>query len=174
MQAKNRALNLSIEEHRAAISKGSDDLNDIRSELQASKGKQASLDALQQAALGQDNESLNQWLGKQGLDNQIRLAEGIKIADGWERAVEMVLGDSLQSICVEGLDNIEAMLSELPQGKVALIDARAARRVCCRAHRLSLSPLTDKVSSEWGLSEYAARHLRCRQRLRKRFLIVLS
>ena len=152
MQAKNRALNLSIEEHRASISKGSDDLNDIRSELQTSKGKQASLDALQQAALGQDNESLNQWLGKQGLDNQIRLAEGIKIADGWERAVEMVLGDSLQSICVEGLDNIEAMLSELPQGKVALIDVRAAKE-SAQSSQLSLSPLTDKVSSEWGLSD---------------------
>ena len=69
-------------------------MNDIRSELQASKGRQASLDALQQSALGQDNESLTQWLGKQGLDSKIRLAEGIKIDDGWERAVEMVLGDS--------------------------------------------------------------------------------
>ena len=152
MQAKNRALNLSIEEHRAAISNGSDDLNEIRSELQAAKGKQASLDALQQAALGQDNESLNQWLGKQGLDNQIRLAEGIKIDDGWERAVEMVLGDSLQSICVEGLDNIEAMLSELPQGKVALIDARVVAE-SAESAQVSLTPLTDKVSSEWGLSE---------------------
>lgn len=152
MQEKNRALNLSIEEHRGAISKGSDDLNDIRSELQTAKGKQASLDALQQAALGQDNESLNQWLSKQGLDNQIRLAEGIKIDDGWERAVEMVLGDSLQSICVEGLDNIEAMLSELPQGKVALIDVRAAEE-SAESSQLSLSPLTDKVSSEWGLND---------------------
>ena len=152
MQAKNRALNLSIEEHRAAISNGSDDLNEIRSELQAAKGKQASLDALQQAALGQDNESLNQWLGKQGLDNQIRLAEGIKIDDGWERAVEMVLGDSLQSICVEGLDNIEAMLSELPQGKVTLIDARVVAE-STESAQMSLTPLTDKVSSEWGLSE---------------------
>ncbi|MFT7471127.1 MAG: chromosome segregation protein [Kiritimatiellia bacterium] len=152
LQAKNRALNLSIEEHRASISKGSDDLNDIRSELQTSKGKQASLDALQQAALGQDNESLNQWLGKQGLDNQIRLAEGIKIDDGWERAVEMVLGDSLQSICVEGLDNIEAMLSELPQGKLALIDVRAAKE-SAQSSQMSLSPLTDKVSSEWGLND---------------------
>ena len=152
MQAKNRALNLSIEEHRAAISHGSDDLNEIRSELQAAKGKQASLDALQQAALGQDNESLNQWLGKQGLDNQIRLAEGIKIDDGWERAVEMVLGDSLQSICVEGLDNIEAMLSELPQGKVTLIDARVVAE-STESAQMSLTPLTDKVSSEWGLSE---------------------
>ena len=152
MQSKNRALNLSIEEHRASISKGSDDLNEIRSELQTAKGKQASLDALQQAALGQDNESLNQWLSKQGLDNQIRLAEGIKIDDGWERAVEMVLGDSLQSICVEGLENIEAMLSELPQGKVALIDVRVAAESAASS-QMSLTPLTDKVSSEWGLND---------------------
>ncbi|MDG1027165.1 MAG: chromosome segregation protein SMC [Gammaproteobacteria bacterium] len=152
MQAENRALNHFIEEHRAALSKGSDDLNEIRSELQTAKGKQASLDALQQAALGQDNESLNQWLGKQGLDNQIRLAEGIKITEGWERAVEMVLGDSLQSICVEGLDNIEAILSELPQGKVGLIDVRAVRETAAGS-QLPLSPLTDKVSSEWGLND---------------------
>lgn len=152
IQSKNRALNLSIEEHRAALSKGSDDLNEIRSELQTAKGKQASLDALQQAALGQDNESLNRWLGKQGLDNQIRLAEGLKIAEGWERAVEMVLGDSLQSICVEGLDNIESMLAELPQGKVALIDVRAAASSAASSG-VPLTPLMDKVSSEWGLND---------------------
>jgi len=152
IQEQNRALNASIEEYRSSISKSSDDLNEIRSELQTAKGKQASLDALQQAALGQDNESLNQWLGKQGLDNQIRLAEGIKIEAGWERAVEMVLGDSLQSICVEGLDNIEAMLSELPSGKVALIDVRVASEAV-QSLEISLSPLTDKVSSEWGLND---------------------
>ena len=152
MQAKNRALNLSIERHRASISKGSDDLNEIRSELQAAKGKQASLDALQQAALGQDNHSLNQWLGKLGLDNQIRLAEGIRIDDGWERAVEMVLGDSLQSICVEGLENIDAMLSELPQGKVAVIDARVTSGPA-ENPQISLTLLADKVSSEWALSD---------------------
>ena len=64
----------------------------------------------------------------------------------------MVLGDSLQSICVEGLDNIEAMLSELPQGKVALIDVRAAKE-SAQNSQMSLSPLTDKVSSEWGLND---------------------
>jgi len=152
LQSKNRSLNQAIEQHRADLSKGSDELNEIRSELQTAKGKQSSLDALQQAALGQDNESLNKWLGKQGLDNQIRLAEGLKIEAGWERAVEMVLGDSLQSICVEGLDNIESLLEELPQGKVALIDVRAARE-SASGQALPLTPLTDKVSSEWGLND---------------------
>ena len=68
----------------------------VRSDLQTSKGKQASLEALQQAALGQDNVAINQWLSNKGLDNQLRLAEGLKIDDGWELAVETVLGDSLQ------------------------------------------------------------------------------
>ncbi len=152
IQLRNRALNQSIEEHRAALSKGSDDLNDCRSELQTAKGKQASLEALQQAALGQDNDSLNQWLVKKGLDTRLRLAEGIKIASGWERAVEMVLGDSLQSICVEGLDNIDTMLSELPQGKLALIDVRASHRFAADSP-MSLTPLREKVSSEWDLHD---------------------
>lgn len=152
LQTKNRSLNQAIEQHRADLSRGSDELNEIRSELQTAKGKQSSLDALQQAALGQDNDSLNKWLGKQGLDNQIRLAEGLRIEAGWERAVEMVLGDSLQSICVEGLDNIESLLEELPQGKVALIDVRAAREAAAGSS-LPLTPLTDKVSSEWGLND---------------------
>jgi chromosome segregation protein len=110
------------------------------------------LDALQQAALGQDNESLNQWLSKQGLDNQIRLAEGIKIEAGWERAVEMVLGDTLQSVCVEGLDNIEAMLAELPQGKLSLIEVKGKGSTTANS-KVALTPLTDKVSSDWGLNE---------------------
>jgi len=152
IREKNKTLNLNIEEHRAALSKSSDDLNEVRSELQTAKGKQASLDALQQAALGQDNESLNQWLSKQGLDNQIRLAEGIKIEAGWERAVEMVLGDTLQSVCVEGLDNIEAMLAELPQGKLSLIEVKGKGSTTANS-KVALTPLTDKVSSDWGLNE---------------------
>ncbi len=151
-QRKNKALNLSIEEHRGILSKGSDELNEIRSELQTAKGKQASLDALQQAALGQDNESLNKWLAKQGLNKQLRLAEGLTITEGWERAVEMVLGESLQSICVEGLDNIESMLSELPPGKLTLIDVGAERSPSMNAV-IALIPLHQMVASDWGLND---------------------
>ena len=44
------------------------------------------------------------------------------------------------------------MLSELPLGKVALIDVRAAKE-SAQNSQMSLSPLTDKVSSEWGLND---------------------
>ncbi|PCJ28463.1 MAG: chromosome segregation protein SMC [SAR86 cluster bacterium] len=154
VQQKNTQLGLAIEERRAGLGKCSDDLDEARSELQTSKGKLASLEALQQAALGQDNEALNQWLGKKGLDNQLRLAEGLKISEGWELAVEMVLGDSLQSICVEGLDNIQSLLAELPQGKLALIDVAAPQQASHGiSSSLSLASLNEKVSSDWGLND---------------------
>lgn len=154
IQQQNRELGQTIEQRRAELSKCSDDLDEARSELQTAKGKQASLEALQQAALGQDNEALNQWLGSRGLDNKLRLAEGLKITEGWELAVEMVLGDSLQSICVEGLDDLEALLAELPQGKLALIDVAAAKPTASSSmSSISLSPLSGKVSSDWGLDD---------------------
>lgn len=153
IQQKNRELGQTIEQRRAELSKCSDDLDVVRSELQTAKGKQASLEALQQAALGQDNEALNQWLGKRGLDNQLRLAEGLKITEGWELAVEMVLGDSLQSICVEGLEELESLLAELPQGKLALIDVAANRSTSELANSTSLAPLSGKVSSDWDVND---------------------
>lgn len=154
MQLKNKALGQAIEQHRVGLNNCSDELDGARSELQTAKGKQASLEALQQAALGQDNEALNQWLGSRGLDNQLRLAEGLKINPGWELAVEMVLGDSLQSICVEGLDELESLLAELPQGKLALIDVKANREADSSfVNATTLSPLSAMVSCEWGLGD---------------------
>ena len=44
------------------------------------------------------------------------------------------------------------MLSELPQGKVALIDVRAAKE-SAQSPQMPLSPLAEKVSSEWGLND---------------------
>lgn len=153
-QLRSRELGQTIEQRRGELSKCSDDLDEARSELQTAKGKQASLEALQQAALGQDNEALNQWLGSRGLNDQLRLAEGLKIAEGWELAVEMVLGDSLQSICVEGLDDLESLLAELPQGKLALIDVAANKASAPGAtSATSMSPLSAKVGSDWDLGD---------------------
>lgn len=152
LQERNAALGRNLEQERQAISENADQLDGVRSELQTSKGKQASLEALQQAALGRDNESLNQWLGKQGLDNQLRLAESLKINDGWELAVETVLGDSLQSICVDGLSNLDALLAELPQGKLALIDVSVVKDQAVAA-REALPRLSEKVSSDWDIGD---------------------
>ena len=115
-----------IEEGRRSLNLCLEELDTTRGELQTAKGKQSSLEALQQAALGQDNQAINTWLKHRGLDNQVRLGESLKIQAGWELAVEAVLGESIQGICIEGLDKVDELLKELPQGTLSFIDVSSS------------------------------------------------
>ncbi|MTI13783.1 chromosome segregation protein SMC [Sansalvadorimonas verongulae] len=92
--------------------------------LNESRGRRASLDALQQAALDQGEGGLR-WLKQKGLANQPRLAEQLQVSSGWETAVETVLGDTLQAVCVEGFDGFFDELatgsSELEQANLTFL-----------------------------------------------------
>ena len=96
-------------------------LDDRKSELQSLSGRQASLEALQQAALGQQDDAEVNWLEKHGLGDQGRLAENIQVEDGWDAAVETVLGDHLQAVCVDGLDAVSALLGDFAKGHLNFI-----------------------------------------------------
>ncbi|WP_162953507.1 hypothetical protein, partial [Pseudomonas aeruginosa] len=52
-------------------------------DLQRLGGRLASLEALQQAAL-EPGAGAAQWLHGQGLEQQPRLAEGLRVEPGWE------------------------------------------------------------------------------------------
>jgi chromosome segregation protein len=151
-QASNTSIGQKIDTNRIELSDCADELNAVRSELQESKGKQASLEALQQAALGQDNEPLNKWLAAKGLDNQLRLAESLQITAGWELAVETVLGDSLQGICIEGLEAVDELLADLPQGRLAMIDVTAGNLASGSVSN-NLTPLLKRIESDWNLND---------------------
>ena len=88
-----------------------DKLDSKRAEVQATIGKLASLEALQQAALGDEAADTRSWLDKYRLVEQPRLAESIKTKAGWEQAVELVLGDYLEAICVDNIANLETALA---------------------------------------------------------------
>ena len=79
-------------------------LDESRGQVQTLRGRMASLEALQQAALGQDDDQAVEWLQRNGLTEKPRLAQQIKVAPGWEKAVESVLGPHLEAVCVEGID----------------------------------------------------------------------
>ncbi|MCU0755996.1 MAG: chromosome segregation protein SMC [Xanthomonadales bacterium] len=70
-------------------------------ELSRAKGRLASLEALQHAALGQDRRELARWLEQRGLAAAPRLAEVLIVEPGWERAVETVLDSLLEAVVVE-------------------------------------------------------------------------
>ena len=95
------------------------ELNEARSTQQTLKGRQASLEALQQAAMGDDAEK--QWLSSKGLGDKPRLAASVKPAAGWEVAVETVLGNYLQAIAVEDIASSVGLLDDFTKGELLLV-----------------------------------------------------
>jgi chromosome segregation protein len=102
------------------------DLNQARSTLQQKRGRQASLEALQQAAMDDGDASVGAWLQARQLADKPRLLEQIQVDDGWQMAVETVLGDYLQAVCVDEIGSLGSSLEQLEQGRVALLEAGPA------------------------------------------------
>ncbi|AGN79904.1 chromosome segregation protein SMC [Pseudomonas sp. GD03651] len=89
-------------------------------DLQRLGGRLASLEALQQAAL-EPGAGAAGWLQSQGLEQQPRLAEGLRVEPGWELAVETVLGADLQAVLVDDFDTLD--FTGLEQGELRLLQA---------------------------------------------------
>jgi chromosome segregation protein len=106
-------------------------MDERRGAVQSAQARLASLEALQKAALGEGDEGVRRWLEGQGIDSNRRVAKTLDVTDGWERAVETVLGDYLQAVCVSDIEPLTEGISALKEGKVTLLlegsaDASAA------------------------------------------------
>ncbi|HET8764678.1 MAG TPA: AAA family ATPase, partial [Rhodanobacter sp.] len=98
-------------------------LNDARSQLQTSRGRLSSLEALQHAALGQEESPANQWLAKLGLGTPQRLGEVLQVEAGWETAVETVLAALIDGVLVDDFGAIAGELAGLSDADIAVFDA---------------------------------------------------
>ena len=103
----------------------STELNQARSGLQQMRGRQASLEALQQAAREDSSKAVGNWLAARQLADRPRLLEQLQVDDGWQLAVETVLGDYLQAVCVDSIGPLGSLLGQLEQGRLALLEASA-------------------------------------------------
>jgi len=101
----------------------STDLNQVRSQLQQMRGRQASLEALQQAAMEDGNKAVGEWLQAQQIAHKPRLLEQMQVDDGWQLAVETVLGDYLQAVCVDDIGQLGHLLGNLEQGQLLLVES---------------------------------------------------
>ncbi|HHJ15514.1 MAG TPA: chromosome segregation protein SMC [Gammaproteobacteria bacterium] len=124
------------------------ELNSVQNELQSLGGRLASLQALQQAALGEGEGVVNQWLQDQGLQDAPRLAKQLDVDSGWERAVETVLGFYLEAVCVPDLDAVADTLSGLKQGSLSVIDTQASTQAQAST---TATLLSTKVRAPWSL-----------------------
>lgn len=97
-------------------------LDDAKDDAQSAKAELATLQALQQAALGQQDETLMQWLDDNGLANNRRLAQCLDVDAGFEHAVETVLGSNLQAVCVDDIHPIANLIENLHEGTIAFLE----------------------------------------------------
>ena len=103
----------------------STDLDQVRSSLQQMRGRIASLEALQQAAMEDGNQGVGEWLQAQQLADTSRLLELMQVDNGWQLAIETVLGDYLQAVCVEDIGKLGSYLESFEQGSLLLVESSA-------------------------------------------------
>ncbi len=116
LQEQLEQLQPKIGEQRDATRHDSDELDSARSALQSLRGRMASLEALQQAALGQGDKAVSEWLNSHQLANNPRVAESLQVEDKWQNAVETVLGDQLQALCLDNIESLSPLLADLERG----------------------------------------------------------
>ncbi len=148
LQDQLEQLRARIDELRDSTRSQQAQLHDAQNEQQSSRGRLASLQALQQAALGEGDGVVNRWLEAQSLSEAPRLAKQLEVEAGWERAVETVLGSYLEAVCVESSDNLVDALGELGQGALSLVDSSA---VVAPSLPATGTPLISKVRASWPL-----------------------
>ncbi|MGB7213605.1 MAG: chromosome segregation protein SMC [Gammaproteobacteria bacterium] len=111
-----------IQQQREHEKQVSADLDRLREQLQNDRGRLASLEALQEAALGRTSKQLGEWLERAPIADRRTLAERLTVEPGWERAVETVLGGYLQAVSVSTLDDVAQSLAELTEGGLTLLE----------------------------------------------------
>ena len=152
LQEQDAALTAASRELQSSIETDSRALQQLHGEQQRSAGRIASLEALQQAAREPDAAAA-QWLRQQQLDGRPRLGDGLRVAPGWELAVETVLGADLQAVLVDEL--AAPALEAFQRGSLDLLTAGSAGGRSAPA-----GSLLEKVSAPVDLHAWLGR-VRC-------------
>ncbi|MDH3941535.1 MAG: chromosome segregation protein SMC, partial [Xanthomonadales bacterium] len=119
-QAALDALRAQFTKSQQALRAAEERYRTVQRDLHTREGRLESLQALQQAAL--ENQSVEDWLNSQGLNDAPRLTQVIDVEAGWEAAVEVALGPWLQSVLVgQGID-FGAGLAGLEQATLNLVE----------------------------------------------------
>ncbi len=149
LQLQLQAIYQQIIDYRQQLKEFHDQLHHDRAELHQINGKISSLELLQQHAMGKDKKDLVQWLEKMDLANSQQLAEFLEVDPGWEKAVETVLSNYLQAICVEDMEQVLQGLQGLKDQSVILFEPGLSHDPA--GHNESQTALLDKIKAPWDL-----------------------
>ena len=122
-------LNAELERRKQALTELQDqqraaqtELADVRRQGQERRGRLSSLEALQNAALGQEQGAATAWLRERGLDSASRVGESLVVDAGWENAVEGALGQLIEGVLVDSPESLVEALAGFDEGRIALVD----------------------------------------------------
>ena len=143
----------SVRRLREAVHAAEKALHDTRELLGQHRGRVASLDALQQEALGAGAGAFAEWLEARGFADAPRLAQAMRVAPGWEHAVEAVLGVRLQAVRADAFETVVADASEtLVQGTFTAVDASLPDRTAAGSAG-GLATLRSKAETPWPVGD---------------------
>ncbi len=149
-----------IRETREKISSVEQQSADVRRNIHQYQGSLSSMEALQEAALGKTDKAAQQWLEKSGINNNARFAEQLSVKDGWELAVETVLGDTLEAVCVDNIEQFSSALNSLENSNVSLIETGQSAAPL----NTTAGMLLEQVSSTLELGQFL-HGIRCTETL---------
>ncbi len=128
-------------------------LKNLQQQLSAEEGRYATLNAMQQIALGVEDEQTNEWLKSHSLDQLPRLGKALRVKPGWEVAIETVLGSYFDAVCVDDISQYLNEASSLTRGRLTLVDKQSH----FTSNVTSSQPtLAEQVESEWPLQDWLA------------------
>lgn len=150
VQADHEAVAAEAQRLRDARARQDAELHEIRQALANARGRLGSLEALQQAALHEDDDELRHWLDERGWDDAEGVAHAVRVAAGWEAAAEAALGGFLRALKVPALEERIAGLSRWPERSLTLLSdagetAGADEPVSAPAGGTSLDDLLEEA-----------------------------
>ncbi|WP_336368219.1 chromosome segregation protein SMC [Marinobacter sp. C2H3] len=119
-------LQEALQEARSGQREAEQTVADQRQQVQTLRASLASQQALLDEQLGSQDNQLQDWLARQGLDNAPRVVSQLRIADGWEFAVEQVIGRFVQGLFLPSVDDLGNALSQAPRGLALVTESHQA------------------------------------------------
>ena len=151
IEAERSRAERTVQELRDSVQAAATAHHEARERLGQCRGRAASLEALQHDALHPGSDAVLDWLEARGLADAPRLAQEMRVAPGWESAVEVVLGARLQAVSADAFESLVGDAATLEQGAIVAIDARASEPAAgVGAH--GLTPLRCKVETRWPIA----------------------
>src|SRR3990167_3776858 len=135
-------LSQAIQAQRIAYQAAQTSVSDCSGELQKHEAEYTSLAALQRATLQDHQAELHPWLEQNNFIGREQLGKLIHVESGWELAIETILVDYLDAICIDSLDSALSPLADFEKGQITFVAPQSAVSI---AERGSLKPISDII-----------------------------